>query len=86
MQHNAKENGEPARFDQRFIRKVVELSDEETASLTKDDYDLISRVFHLRNGSWERILKGSPEDIALLKKVIKFGLKNGHIGPNKCKG
>lgn len=77
MHHEAK--GEPARFDQRFIRKVVELSDEEACALTKDDYALISRVFHLRNGSWERILRGSPEDITLLKKIVKYGLKHGHL-------
>lgn len=79
MQHKAKENEEPARFDKRFIRKMVELSDAEAAALTKEDYDLITRVFHLRNGSWEGILKGNPDDISLLKKVVKFGIKHGYL-------
>lgn len=79
MQYTASEGDEPARFDHRFIRKVVELSEAKAAVLTEKDYDLISRVFHRRHGSWEGILKGNPDDVMLLKSIVKFGLKHGYI-------
>lgn len=69
---------EPSRADHRFIKKVMESSFEEAEHVPKE-FNLIIAVFKKAGGSWERIFRGSVDDIVLLKKIIKIALKKGRI-------
>lgn len=44
-------------------------------------YEKINEVFKRMGGSWEGVFKGKPEDITLLKKVIK-SIKKKIFTPN----
>ena len=69
----------PSRADHRFLRKLISSilggKVEERAS----ELQLISDIFRKAGGSWERIFKGSPSDIQLLKDVIKWAFKKKHL-------
>ena len=44
-----------------------------------EDFDLVSRIFVRAGGSWERVFRGSVDDVALLKKALKVAIKKGAI-------
>jgi hypothetical protein len=69
----------PLRADHRFLREIVSSSLGGKVESMPEDFDRISRVFHRLGGSWERIFKGSPADIALLKKTVKVAYKGGML-------
>lgn len=66
-------------FDAMMIRKILDSSFGGKVEHRKDEYALIGRVFKGMGGSWEAITKGSPHDISLLKKVIKYAYRHDHI-------
>lgn len=68
----------PSRFDHRFIRKVLDLS-EFSGPVSVEEYELLARVFKGVGGSWQRIIKGSPEDIHMLKTIVKYAIKKKHL-------
>ena len=41
------------------------------------EYDRVSKIFKLMGGSWERVFKGSVDDVALLQKTIRVAVKQG---------
>lgn len=80
MQHTATVDAvSPARFDHRFIRKLLDLAGF-SEPITNKEYDLISRVFSRLGGSWEGVAKGDPEAIHLLKTIVKFAVRKGIVG------
>jgi len=80
MRHTATVDAvSPVRFDHRFIRKCLDLAGF-SDPVTNKEYEMISRVFTRLGGSWESIVKGDPKSIHTLKTVIKFAVKNGHVG------
>jgi hypothetical protein len=42
-----------------------------------EEYERVSKIFQLMGGSWERVFKGSVDDVCLLKKTIKVAVKQG---------
>lgn len=68
----------PSRADYRFLQKLME-SSFEGAEQIPAEFDLVLRVFKKTGGSWERIFKGSDQDITLLKRIIKVALKQKKI-------
>jgi len=69
----------PVRFDHRFIHKNLESLFGGDVEHRLSEYNKVNSVFLRLGGSWERIAHGSPSDIHVLKKVLKFAVKNGHI-------
>jgi hypothetical protein len=39
------------------------------------EFDFVSRIFKGAGGSWERIFKGSPQDVRKMKEILKWALK-----------
>lgn len=70
---------DPVRADHRFIMKLVGLTLDSKVHPSPSEFDLVSRVFSKAGGSWERVFKGSPEDIARLKQVLKLAFKHGFL-------
>lgn len=69
----------PVRSDHRMIRKVIGTM-YGTKMVTKpSEYDQVSRVFVKAGGSWEKLFRGSPDDLQLLHKVIKIAVKKGYL-------
>jgi len=48
-----------------------------------EKYEKINEVFKKMGGSWEGVFKGNPDDITLLKKVIKTAIKKKIFEKNK---
>ncbi len=62
----------PVRADHRYIKKIMGSILDGKVEYVPDEFDLIGRVFAKAGGSWVRVFQGgSPEDISLLKKIIK---------------
>lgn len=68
---------EPLRADHRFIRQIMKLTIPGKVEHRPQEFAMISRFFRRYGGSWERVFKGSPRDIDLLKRVVKAALKRG---------
>jgi len=70
----------PPRADQRFILKLVQISLGDKVEHRPSEFERISRVFSRMGGSWERIFRGgSPEDVNLLKRILKAAVKHGYL-------
>jgi hypothetical protein len=69
----------PVRADYRFLKRLVEVTLQEKARPTPEEFDRVSRVFCSLGGSWERVFRGSVPDIDLLKKVLKAAMKHGYL-------
>jgi len=69
----------PVKANHRFIRMVLNTMGEKNIAHIESEYDRVSRVFGKMGGSWAEIFKGSVEQVNLLKKVLKFAVKHGHI-------
>ena len=69
----------PTRSDHRFLLKMLKLTLGGKVIPIPDEFDRLSRVFSKLGGSWERLLSGSPEDVDLLRKVMKVAFKQGYL-------
>lgn len=69
----------PIRADQRFIQKLIKSTISEKVESIPEEYNRIAYVFNRSGGSWSRLFHGSPEDIGLLKKVIKVAFDKGYL-------
>ena len=69
----------PTRADHRFILRMVKLNLEGKVVPRPAEFNRVARVFSKAGGSWERLFLGSPEDIELLKRVLKIAFKNGYL-------
>lgn len=67
----------PVRADHRYLYKM--LSNMGGVALIPEEFSLISRVFVKAGGSWRKLFLGSVDDTEILRKVIKAGIKKGHI-------
>ena len=65
----------PVRADHRFLKKIVSVVLGGKVESLPSEFSMLSRTFRQLGGSWERIFKGSPQDIHLLKRVIKRAFK-----------
>lgn len=71
----------PVRADHRFIKKVVNSLMGGKVESVPEEFDFIGRIFHKAGGSWQRLFGGSPQDIDLLKRVIRRAQKLGKLTP-----
>lgn len=70
----------PLSAHHRLMRAIVgTLLQKNRYKPTPADFELCSRVFKKAGGSWERVFKGSVEDMVLLKTVLKVAGKKGYL-------
>lgn len=69
---------DPPRADHRLIRYMLTVFFKGVAHDPKE-YDRVSTVFALMGGSWERVFKGSVQDLNLLKNCLKVAFEKGVI-------
>ena len=69
----------PLRADHRYLQATLSSLLGGKVEPMPADFDLIARVFQRAGGSWMRIFHGSPEDITLLKLVVKRAFKNDRL-------
>tara|TARA_Y100000310_G_scaffold194428_2_gene194437 strand:+ start:27189 stop:27446 length:258 start_codon:yes stop_codon:yes gene_type:complete len=70
----------PSRADHRFIHKMVSITLGSKVEYRPSEFDRVARVFSRMGGSWERIFRGgSPQDVNLVKKIIKAAFKSGYL-------
>ena len=66
----------PIRSDYRLVQRLIKIQGKKKGlSPTSGDFDKIIRVFGTLGGSWEKVFKGSVDDMSLLKKIIKVGIE-----------
>jgi hypothetical protein len=70
---------DPIRADHRFIRYQIKNFMKGNILHDPDEYAHVCRVFSRAGGSWERLFKGSAQDVVLLRRIIKIAVKEGHI-------
>ena len=68
----------PLRADHRFMLKLAS-SVLDGVEFIPSEFNRVARVFSKMGGSWERIFKGSPFDVSLLKRVLKKAAKHGYL-------
>ena len=72
----------PDRADYRLIRRfMLHFSKSKTTKKNKvaptdEDIEKVIKAYAHFGGSWERLFKGSINDMVLLKKIVKAGVKN----------
>lgn len=69
----------PVQADHRFILKMVKLTLEGKVIPRPEEFNRVARVFVRAGGSWERLFRGSPDDVTLLKTVLKVAFKHGYM-------
>jgi len=69
----------PLRADHRFIQRIYQSTLGGKVEEVPEEFSLISGAFRRAGGSWERVFRGSPQDIDLLKRVAKRALKQGYL-------
>ncbi len=62
---------DPDRADHRFISFVNRFFCGSRLKLTPELYEDILQEFKKEGGSWYRLFRGSPEDVVLIKKLVK---------------
>ena len=67
----------PLRADHRFLKKVVNITLAGKVEHRPQEFTMISRSFMELGGSWERVFRGSPQDVMFLKKVVKRAFELG---------
>lgn len=68
----------PVRADHRVIHKILDITSADVVYIPKE-FSRVSDVFVRYGGSWERLFLGSMADMAMLKKVVKVGVKHGYL-------
>lgn len=70
----------PARADHRYIKKILQSIMGGKVEYIPGEFDRVSRVFSKVGGSWVRVFRGgSPQDIALLKRILRVAKEKGYI-------
>lgn len=66
------------RADHRFLMEMVDTFYKKKGfEATPEAFDKICEVFTRMGGSWEKLFRGSVEDIDKLKKIMKVASKVG---------
>ena len=71
----------PLKASHRFIRKLLEVGHGGKVTHFPKEYEFVSSIFRKAGGSWERVFQGSPDDVCLLKKVLKMAVQKKYITP-----
>lgn len=64
----------PVRAHHRLMRSLLSTI-QKKKDPTPEQLDKVAKVFTRMGGSWERVFKGSAEDMVLLKRVLKIAAK-----------
>jgi len=67
---------DPARTDYRMIQYLLR---GKKVQHLPNEYEHVLTVFAKMGGKWEKVMKGSVQQTALLKKILKVGIKKGWI-------
>lgn len=68
----------PVRAHHRLMMSLVKSGHKkDKVSPTPKELNRVAEVFRLAGGSWERLFKGSIEDMNLLKRTIKVAAGKG---------
>ncbi len=70
---------EPVRADHRFIKKVISVNLQGKVAEIPSEFSRVSRVFSKSGGSWERLFRGSVDEVLRLRKVVKLAYKLGYL-------
>ena len=73
------EASEPLRADHRFILQIIKLTLNGKVHPIASELSRVSKAFSSRGGSWERLFKGSPQEVDRLKKVLAVAYKAGWL-------
>lgn len=76
----------PLRADHRFLKKLVSSLLGGKVEEVPSEFDFVSKMFLKAEGSWERVFRGSPWDIQLLKEILKWALKKGKLTKKRVWG
>ena len=69
----------PIQADHRFLMKFIDVCVGDKVEVRPSELNRLSRVFCRMGGSWERLFRGSPQDVALVKRIIKQAAKHGFL-------
>lgn len=69
----------PVRYDHRYLHRILSITFKGKVLMLPSELSRLSRVFVKAGGSWERIHKGSSDDISLLKKVVNVAYRKGFL-------
>lgn len=69
----------PVRASHRFIQKCVQIVCGGKVEEVPSEFDQINFYFLKLGGSWEKIFKGDPDQVVLLKKIIKVMYKKNRL-------
>ncbi len=69
----------PIKASDRFIQKCVKIVLGDKVEARPEEFDLINTLFLKMGGSWEKIFRGDPDSIVILKKIIKFLYKKDKL-------
>lgn len=64
----------PAKAYHRLMRSLVKMA-HKGVDAKPEEFDRAAEVFTLAGGSWERLFKGSVDDLNLLKRVVKVAVE-----------
>jgi len=71
---------DPSRADHRFIRyQLKEFLGSKPIHHNPAEYDRVALAFARAGGSWERLFRGSTQDVVLLRRLLKLAIKKGFI-------
>ena len=71
---------DPSRSDHRFIVYLLKtFMKKEKVLHDPEEFGRVAAVFAKAGGSWERLFKGSADDINLLRRVVKIAVRKGFI-------
>ncbi len=69
----------PVRADHRFLRRMITVTLGGKLEHVPAEFEKVTRVFAKAGGSWERIFRGSPDDLNLIKRVLKVAFDKGYL-------
>jgi len=68
----------PVRADHRYIEQMLNTTfKSDRVSATPSQMRLLCEVFGAAGGSWERLFRGSVEDVETLRKVARAAIQRG---------
>ena len=69
----------PTKASHRFLQKLLNITLAGKVEQVPSELNRVSQVFRRAGGKWEGIFHGSPQDIALLKEILKVAYDKGYL-------
>ena len=74
----------PLRADWRFLQQLLNTVLSDKVEHVPAEYSMLGRFFLLAGGSWEKVFRGDPAQVELLKRILKAAHKR-HLLTRKYK-